>query len=71
MPSSVLLPAPFSPTRAWMRPGSKTQIDIVQRGDAWITLRDADQLDDGVAHALFPADQEKALFPERASGNNL
>ena len=43
--TSVLLPAPFSPTSAWTSPGSEVERDVVERLGRREPLRDPAQLD--------------------------
>ena len=42
---SVLLPAPFSPSRAWTSPRAQVEVDVVVGDDAGEALDDAAHLD--------------------------
>ena len=48
----VDLPAPFSPSRAWISPGRIVEVDPVVGHDARVAFRDAAHLQRGRAHGL-------------------
>ena len=48
----VDLPAPFSPSRAWISPGRIVEVDPVVGDDARVALRDAAHLQRGRGHGL-------------------
>ena len=64
---SVLLPAPFSPTKAWHLSGREVQRNAVERHHARKTARDVDQLQErrGIVHGIST---RTTIGPERRAG---
>ena len=64
---SVDLPAPFSPSTAWMRPASTVEIGILQRAHAAVALGDALHAEEQ-AHAPRPRRHSRLPASPRTQG---
>ena len=53
MPSSVLLPEPFSPRTAWISPARHSKLTSLERLDAGIALGDVGQLERRLSHPVL------------------